>query len=107
MTQPSQLGPYRPPWERLKIEVWTRLMEWGTLVLYGALALLLDGLRHYLAARHVAEPWVRAAGFAEWVTVITRFGPKAIKAMFNVFETVVISLHDLWYVIRHGSRRSG
>ncbi len=105
MTQPPPLGPYRTPWERFKVEAWTGLTEWGTLVLYGVLALLLDGLREYLETRHVAEPWVRAALLAEWVTLITRFGPKAIRAVFYVVETVVIALHDLWYVVRHGSRR--
>jgi hypothetical protein len=80
-------------------------MEWGTLVIFGGLALLLDSLRESLDSRGVAEPWVRVTWFAEWATILTRVGPKVLSALGDILETAMITLHDIAYAARHGSRR--
>lgn len=101
-TPPS---PYRDRWERFKQDCWNAIMEWGSLIVFGTLALLLDSLREYLDANHVAEAWVRVAWFGEWATAITQVGPRVIRAAREILETLAIAGHDVAYAIRHGRRR--
>lgn len=98
-------SPYRDGWEKLKQDCWTAIMEWGSLLVFGALALLLDSLREYLDAHRVAEAWVRLAFFGEWATAITQVGPRVIRAARDILEIIAIAGHDVFYAVIHGSRR--
>ena len=96
---------YRPSFDKFKHEAWAAAMDWGTLLVFGVLAALTDGLREYLHKKGVAEVWVRTAFIVEAITITTGVGPKLIEAARNLLEALLVAVHDVVYAAWHGSRR--
>lgn len=97
--------PYRTPWERMCLETWTVLMEHAPLVPMAGIILVLDYLRRSLAqAEHSSLVWERAVLIAEVMSFITLLGPKLVRSLGELLQTIAVTWHAVAYSFRHGSR---
>lgn len=87
---------------RVWLETINLLAEYGTLVVFSALAAGAETVRQSVALPTAANVAVIAA---EAVTALTMITPKAIRAVGEVIQMIGITLHEAGYALRHGERR--
>ena len=88
---------------RIWLETLNMLAEYGTLVIFSALAAMAEAVR-----QKEQLPVAANAGFivAEAATALTMIAPKAIRAVGEVIQVIGIAGHDAAYAVAHGRRRA-
>jgi hypothetical protein len=84
------------------LDTWNVLTEHGPLVIFAAAMMALDVLRRKYG---MPSPFYPILLVAEVTTGLTLVAPKAVRALGEIVEVMVLKVHDIKHAFRHGSRR--
>jgi hypothetical protein len=98
---PRHPGPFRARWDKMRLETWNVLMEYGPLVVYLGFTFALGAIERRLPDGVVRE----GVALMKGATILVLVLPKFIRSLGEVLVTVAEVFHDVLYYARHGKRR--